>query len=168
MLQVILFLFYFSLFKYFFLVIGAPIFAYLSEKTTALIEGRDYPFSFRQLAHDILRGIKVAFRNTAWQTIYMFSLLLLSIIPVAGWIAPLIAIFVECYYFGFSMVDYSLERNGLNTSESIDFISKHKGLALGNGALFYAMHLVPLLGWMLAPAYAIIAATLSLHQIKKA
>jgi CysZ protein len=28
------------------------------------------------------------------------------------------------------------------------------------------MHIVPVVGWVLAPAYAIIAATVSLHRIK--
>ena len=31
-------LFYFSLFKYLILIIGSPVFAYLSEKTEAIIE----------------------------------------------------------------------------------------------------------------------------------
>ena len=46
MLRLILVLFYFSIFKYLFLIIGSPLFAYLSEKTSSIIEGRDYPFSF--------------------------------------------------------------------------------------------------------------------------
>jgi CysZ protein len=32
--------------------------------------------------------------------------------------------------------------------------------------MFYVMHLVPILGWVLAPAYAVIAATLSLIQLE--
>ncbi|RYZ00243.1 MAG: EI24 domain-containing protein [Chitinophagaceae bacterium] len=165
-LRLILLLFYFSLFKYFFLIIGSPVFAYLSEKTEALLEGKDFPFSFRQLLHDIGRGIRLSLRNGLWQTVYMFSLLLLSLLPVAGWVTPLIALFVECYYYGFSMLDYSLERARMNTAQSIDFVGRHKGLAIGNGMLFYLMHLVPVLGWVLAPAYAVIAATLSVHKIK--
>jgi CysZ protein len=51
--------------------------------------------------------------------------------------------------------------------ESIDFVGKHRGLAIGNGAMFYLMHGVPFFGWILAPAYAVIAATLSLHKIKQ-
>jgi CysZ protein len=167
MLRLILVFFYFSLFKYLFLIIGSPVFAYLSEKTSSIIEGRDFPFSFPQLLKDSWRGIRLALRNTLWQTVYVFTLLLLSLIPLVGWITPLIALFVECYYYGFSMVDYSCERNKLSPSASIDFIGRHKGLAIGNGLMFYLMHGVPILGWILAPAYAVIAATLSLHRIKK-
>lgn len=165
-LQLILMFFYFSLFKYFFLIIGSPLFAYLSEKTESILEGRDFPFSFLQLAKDAGRGAALALRNTFWQTVYTVSLLLLSLIPVFGWISPVIALFIECYYYGFSMLDYSCERAKLSTTQSIDFIGRHKGLAIGNGMIFYAMHAFIIVGWILAPAYAVIAATLSLHKIK--
>ncbi|RYD98768.1 MAG: EI24 domain-containing protein [Sphingobacteriales bacterium] len=162
------FVLYFSFFKYFFLIVGSPVFAYLSEKTEAILEGKDFPFSLPQLLRDVARGIRIALRNGLWQTVYMVALFLVSLVPVAGWIAPLIALFVECYYYGFSMLDYSLERARMSAPESIDYIGRHKGLAVGNGMLFYLMHLVPVLGWVLAPAYSVVAATLSLHKIKKA
>jgi CysZ protein len=85
---------------------------------------------------------------------------------VVGWIAPLISLLVECYYYGFSMLDYSCERAKLPPAQSNRFISNHRGLAIGNGLLFYTMHIVPVVGWVLAPAYAVVAATLSLHKIK--
>lgn len=165
-LNVILLLFYFSLFKYLFLIVGSPLFAYLSEKTGSIIEGKEYPFSFKQLMKDIIRGIRLALRNMLWQTVYTVSILILSFIPVIGWITPLLALLIECYYLGFSMIDYSCERNKLSTSQSISFIGRHKGLAIGNGIVFYLMHLIPLLGWLLAPSYAVIAATISLYKAK--
>jgi CysZ protein len=167
MLQLVALLFYFSLFKYLFLIIGSPVFAYLSEKTESIMEGREFPFSFTQLLKDIVRGIKIALRNMLWQTVYTISIFILAFIPVVGWITPLIALLVECYYLGFSMLDYSSERHKLSTSQSIAFIGKHKGLAIGNGMIFYMMHLIPILGWILAPSYAVIAATISLHGNKE-
>jgi CysZ protein len=165
-LYLVLMLFYFSLFKYLILIIGSPLFAYLSEKTEAIIEGKDFPFSFKQLFSDIMRGIKLALRNMLWQTVYIIAILILSFIPVAGWISPLIALAVECYYLGFSMLDYSFERNKLSPSQSIAFVGRHKGLAIGNGIVFYLMHLILFVGWILAPGYAVIAATISLYKTK--
>ncbi|MEP7236851.1 MAG: EI24 domain-containing protein [Ferruginibacter sp.] len=165
-LNLILLLFYFSLFKYLFLIIGSPLFAYLSEKTESIIEGKEFPFSFKQLMKDIVRGIRLALRNMLWQTVYTVSILILAFIPVIGWITPLLALLIECYYLGFSMLDYSCERNKLSTSQSISFIGRHKGLAIGNGIIFYLMHFIPILGWLLAPSYAVIAATISLHKAK--
>lgn len=166
-LQLVLLLFYFSLFKFLFLIIGSPLFAYLSEKTEAIMEGRDFPFSFAQLLKDIARGIKLALRNALWQTVYTLSILILSFIPFVGWFTPLIALIIECYYLGFAMLDYSCERNKLSTSQSIEFIGKHKGLAVGNGIVFYLMHAIIIAGWILAPSYAVVAATISFYKTKQ-
>jgi len=162
--RLILLFFYFSLFKFLFLIVGSPVFAYLSEKTENILEGKDYPFSMQQLLHDIWRGIRLALRNTLWQTVYTISLLLFSLVPVVGWISPLIAFMIECYFYGFSMLDYSTERHKLSPSQSIAFISNRKGLAIGNGMVFFLMHIIPFVGWILAPAYAVVAATLSLYH----
>ncbi|MEX0635245.1 MAG: EI24 domain-containing protein [Ferruginibacter sp.] len=166
-LRLVLLFFYFSLFKFLFLILGSPLFAYLSEKTESIMEGREYNFYFKQFVKDIGRGIKIALRNLLWQTVYVVSILIMSFIPLFGWIAPLVALMVECYYFGFSMLDYSSERNKLSASQSIEFIGRHKGLAIGNGMLFYLMHLVPFIVWFLAPSYAVIAATISLLSARK-
>jgi CysZ protein len=164
MVRLVLVFFYFSLFKYLILVIGSPLFSYLSEKTESIIEGRDAPFSTQQMMKDIARGSRLAVRNCLWQTVYIVSILLLSLIPVVGWITPVISAMVECYYYGFSMLDYSCERHKLGPSESIAFIGQRRGLPLGNGLVFYLMHFVPFIGWVLAPSYAVVAATISLYH----
>lgn len=164
MVRLVLVFFYFSLFKYLFLIIGSPLFAYLSEQTEALIQGKEFTFQSGQLLKDMGRGIRLAVRNSLWQTVYTITILILSFIPVIGWITPVISTFVECYYYGFSMLDYSCERHQLSPSASIAFIGKHKGLAIGNGLVFYLMHFVPVLGWVLAPSYAVVAATISLYH----
>jgi CysZ protein len=168
MLWLIQMLFYFSLFKYIWLIVGSPVFAYLSEKTASITEGKEFDFNLNQYLKDIARGIQIALRNCLWQSVYMISIILLSLIPVVGWLTPLLAVLVECYYYGFSMMDYSCERNQLSSSESIVFIGRHRGLAIGNGLIFYMMHGLIIVGWIVAPAYAVIAATLSLHRIKNA
>lgn len=162
MLRLVLVLFYFSLFKYLILIIGSPLFAYLSEKTEAIIEGKEHSFNWSELRKDCTRSIKLALRNCGWQTVYLLSLIILSLIPLVGWITPLIALAMEFYYYGFSMVDYSLARNQFTPSKSVDFIGRHKGLAVANGFLFYLMHVLIIF----APAYAIIAATLTVHKVK--
>ena len=160
-----LMLLYFSLFKYIWLIIGSPVFSFLSEKTASIIEGKKFKFNFKQYVLDILRGIKLAVRNSLWQTVYIVSIIFLSLLPLIGWASPVLVVIIECYYYGFSMIDYSCERNNMSAGKSIEFISHHKGLAIGNGIVFYLMHFVLIIGWILAPAYAVIAATISMHQI---
>lgn len=162
MLRLILVLFYFSLFKYVILIIGSPLFTYLSEKTETIIDGKEHTFNWSGIKKDAVRGIRLALRNAGWQSVYLVALTFLSLVPFAGWITPVIALFLECYYFGTSMLDYSFARNNFSLSQSIAFTGRHKGLAIGNGLLFYAMHILIIL----APAYATIAATLSVHKVK--
>lgn len=164
MLRLTLVLFYFSLFKYLILIIGSPVFAYLSEKTEAIIDGKEHSFNWSELKKDATRGIRLAFRNAAWQSVYLIGLILLSLLPLVGWITPIIALLMECYYFGFSMLDYSFARNNFTPAQGIEFTGRHKGLAIGNGLLFYLMHVVIIL----APAYAVVAATFSVHKVKTA
>jgi CysZ protein len=162
MLRLVLFLFYFSLFKYLILTIGSPVFAYLSEKTEAISENREYKFNLKQILPDARRGIRLALRNAALQTLYMIGLIFLSLIPVVGWITPLIAVIVECYYYGFSMLDYGLARNDFTLQKSIFYSGRHKGLSLGNGIVFYLLHVMIIF----APALAIIASSLSVIKVK--
>lgn len=162
--RIMFLLLYFSYYKYLFLMLGAPLFAYLSEKTEALLEKREFPFSTQQFLKDMIRGIRLSLRNMLYQTMYILLLLVLSFIPVAGWITPLFAFFIECYFYGFSMMDYSCERHQMNTKQSIAFIKAHRGIALGNGMVFYLLMFIPILGWILAPSYAVIAATIHLSD----
>ncbi|MFB6457564.1 EI24 domain-containing protein [Chitinophaga sp. Hz27] len=163
----IIFLFwYLSIFKYLFLILGSPIFSWLSEKTEAILEHREFPFSWKQLFSDMLRGIKMSCRNMVYQTGAILILLVVSFIPIVGWITPMIGFFIECYFYGFSMMDYSCERHRLNMSQSITFIRQHRGMALGNGLVFCLFMMIPVLGWVLAPSYAVIAATIDLQNKK--
>jgi CysZ protein len=164
---IILMFFYFSLFKYIWLIVGSPIFAYLSEKTAAIIDGKQHKADAKQILQDMARGIRIAIRNAGWQTLYTLSILVLSFIPLIGWATPILALFVECYYYGFSMLDYSCERRRLSPAESIAYIRRHRGLAIGNGIVFYLMHFVIIIGWVLAPAYAVVAATISMYEIRE-
>ena len=164
MLRLVLLLFYFALFKNLILIIGSPAFAFLSEKTEALLEGKQHHFNWEEVGVDAKRGIRLAIQNSGKELLNFAGLILLAIVPLVGWITPLIAILMQGYYFGVSMLDYSFARHKLTLEESLRFSSHHKGLAIGNGILFFIMHVIVLL----APAYAIIAATLSVRQVKKA
>jgi CysZ protein len=158
-----LLLFYFSFFKYICLIIGSPMFAYLSRKTEAIIENNENVRNWAGIRKEMARGVRMAVRNCGWQTVYLVALLILAVIPVIGWVVPLAVLLMECYYYGFSMLDYGMARNNYTGSESIHFIGNHKGLAIGNGILFYMMHILIIF----APAYAIIAGTLTVNQVKK-
>lgn len=161
-LWLVLLLFYFSFFKYICLIIGSPAFAYLNRKTELILEGSEVGPGWSDISAEARRGIYIAMRNCAWQTLYLLGLIMLSLVPIVGWIIPLVVIVLECYYYGFSMLDYGFARNKYSTTQSVAFVGRHKGLAIGNGFLFYLTHVLIIF----APAYAIVAATLTVHKVK--
>ncbi len=161
-LWIVLLLFYFSFFKYICLIIGSPAFAYLNRKTELILENKEEAPEWSDISAEAARGIYIAMRNCAWQTIYLLGFILLSLVPIIGWIMPLVVLIVECYYYGFSMLDYGFARSKFSTKQSVQFVGKHKGLAIGNGFLFYLTHVVIIF----APAFAIVAATLTVYKVK--
>jgi CysZ protein len=165
MINLLVLIFYFSLFKYLFLIVCSPIFSFLSEKTQSIIEGREVNVSAQTVLKGAGRGIRIALKNFVWQFVYFLALILLSFIPVIGWITPVIGILVECYYYGFSMMDYACLRNGVAETPAGGFIAQRRGLAIGNGMMFYLMHLVPVIGWIFAPVYAVVAPIQALKKL---
>ena len=139
--------------------------AILSEKTAHLLTGAAYPFSFKNFIHDVWRGIRIALRNTFVELGWILLFWIIGFIPIIGFISPVFLFFVSCYFYGFSMIDYNNERNRLSIRESIRFVRKNRGLAVANGMIFYLVFFfVPIIGFLVAPAYAIVAATLAVHE----
>jgi CysZ protein len=164
---IILMLLYFSLFKYIWLILGAPVFSYLTQRTISILDNTPMVSEPKLYINLIVDGIKMAARNTLWQTVYVFSIIFISLLPLFGWVTPLLAGLVECYFYGFSMLNYSYEKFNRSAVNSSTFINQHRGLAIGNGMVFYMMHCVIVIGWIFAPAYAVIAATITIHEVKK-
>jgi len=180
---------------YIVVVLLSPILTILSQKIETLLTGNKYPFSFKNLIHDIKRGAVIALRNLVWY--YIFVGIFLGIISLFDLSAKSFIIFaipfiVGFYYYGFSFIDYVNERRRLNIQQSVYFVSKHKGLAIAIGSVysilflfyFYISNNKPdlvanfglaqlwdALSWILltlaalSPIVAISAATLSMHEI---
>ena len=159
---------YILFYKYLVLIIMSPVLALLSEKIDNILTGRDYPFNAAQLMRDIVRGIGIALRNLGVEVLFMIGFYILAFIPLVNLFSTVAMFFIQAYFTGFSMMDYSNERHKLSVSQSIDFIRKNKGIAIGNGMVFYFTFLVPFVGWFIAPTYAVTAATLSVHKLRGA
>ncbi|HNX06520.1 MAG TPA: EI24 domain-containing protein [Bacteroidales bacterium] len=166
-LYVLLFLFYFSVYRYLVLAILSPALALLSEKTDKILTGTNYPFRLWQLIKDIKRGILIVVRNFFIEMGFMIVFFFLSYIPIVGWISPFIMFFITCYFYGFSMIDYSNERYKYNIRESVLFVRKNRGMSISNGMVFYLFFFfVPVVGFLFAPAYSVVAATIAVSKVR--
>jgi len=154
----------FSFFKYIFLALASPLYAYISERTAECLSGRVIPFNLQQFLSDIVRGIRISMHSFFRQLLWTVLLFVLSFIPVIGILFNLMIVVLDCYYYGFSMLDYSCERQKMNVTSSRAFLSARKGLAIGNGIPMYLSLLIPFVGFVLMAPFTVVAATISFHE----
>ena len=55
-------------------------------------------------------------------------------------------------------MDYTLERH-YEYKESVDFVKRHKGVAIGNGIIFTIMLFIPVIGVLMVLPLSVTAAT---------
>ena len=166
--KIMFFLLFAYLGGYVIIILMSPVFSYLSERTEKIKTGIDYPFSFRQLVKDVLRGVIIAVRNFSIEVILTLLMFILSFIPIIGWFAAIILFFISAYFYGFSFMDYALERKKLNLRQSVQFMRENKGIVIANGFVFSLCLIIPFCGVSLSSFAAIIsvvAGTLAISEI---
>jgi len=160
-LQVLFRVMYFLLFMFFggyvIIAIMSPVFSILSERTEKLITGKQYPFDMKQFMKDVLRGVFIAIRNSIFQLIAAVLLFFASFIPLVGFVTPFIMFFISAYFYGFSFLDYAIERKKLGVKDSVVYMRNNKGLVTGNGLIFALLLLVPVCGVFLSAFAAIVS-----------
>lgn len=140
------------------LVLMSPVMAYLSERTEAILSGKQYPFSLPQLMRDMARGLIVATRNIVLELTFTIVIILIGFIPIVGFVSPFLLFFVTAYFYGFSFLDYNNERRKIPIGDSIQLMRRHRGIAIGLAAPFTFILMIPFIGTYLASLFCIIGA----------
>lgn len=161
-----LLLLYFALFKFIFIALFSPFFAYLHLRIAAIQKNEIFQFQWTPYRKLVFRALALSLTNMLWQAVYLVPIILVCTIPIIGWFTPIFTILMECYFFGYAMLDYGLATENKSRLVAATYVSRHKGLPIGNGIMFYLLHLIPVIGWMTAPFYALIAAHLNTQEIK--
>jgi len=167
--KIMFFLLFAYLGGYIIIILLSPVFSYLSERTEKIKTGVDYPFSFTQLLKDVLRGIIIALRNFSIELVLTVLMFVLSFIPIIGWFAAIMLFFISAYFYGFSFMDYALERKKLNLKQSIRFMRENKGIVIANGFVFSLCLIIPFCGVSFSSFAAIIsvvAGTLAVSEME--
>ncbi len=132
--------------KYLVVVILSPLISHLSMKTERILTGNSYPFSFRQLIHDIKRAMRIVVRNLMWE---YFFFIIIFVVSLLGWENPrsapvfYLTFLIGFFYYGFAFIDYINERRRLDINQSILFIRGNRGLAIAIGSVYSLLILVP-------------------------
>jgi len=109
---------------------------------------------------DFFQNFILPIKNSAKEFLLMFTLTSLSfIIPGLGITSPFLSFLISSYFTGINLLGYTLQRKK-NSTELTEFHRNNWGKVMGVGIGFWCLMGVPLVGWMLAPAYATVVGTM--------
>ncbi|MFD0963183.1 EI24 domain-containing protein [Pseudofulvibacter geojedonensis] len=147
------------LYKHIVMAFSAPFMSPVSEKIEAHYLGSvSKEEGMKAFSNSLLRAIKINARNLGKELLFIFPLFFLSLIPVIGIVFSILIFLIQAYYAGFGNMDYTLERH-YNYSDSIKFVKKNKGIAIGNGVGFMLLLLIPVIGFILVLPLSVVAAS---------
>lgn len=146
-------------YKHIIMALSAPFMSPVSEKIEEHLYGNlTHLHRKSSFQAQLFRGIRINVRNLIKELIVTIPILLLKFIPIVNIFSTILLFLVQAYYAGFGNMDYTLERH-LNYKESIEFVGKHKGLAIGNGIVFMLFLLIPIIGIIVVMPLSVTAAT---------
>ncbi len=147
------------IYKHIVMALSAPFMSPVSEKIEAHLLGENSHIhrdtSFRE---QLARGIRINIRNFGKELLFTIPLLMLSLIPVVGLVFTILIFVLQAYYVGFGNMDYTMERH-FKYKESVSFVKKHRGTAIGNGLIFVGLLFIPILGLIITLPISVVAAS---------
>ncbi|TYP97023.1 uncharacterized protein involved in cysteine biosynthesis [Tenacibaculum adriaticum] len=146
------------LYKHIVMALSAPFMSPVSEKIEDYLRGENHQHRTTSFAEQLIRGVRINVRNLTKELMLTIPILLLSVIPVIGVFSSVLLFLVQAYYAGFGNMDYTLERH-FKYKESVNFVKKHRGVAIGNGIIFMLLLLIPVVGIILVLPLSVTAAT---------
>lgn len=149
--------------KYVVLVMVGPFMSPLSERIEAHLTGNQVGLSALDLKTNfklMIRGLRLAVRNIIREILIVIPLVILGFFPIVGAFTGILIFLVQSFYAGFGNMDFTLERY-YKVNQSIKFAKANRGIAIGNGAVFLLLFMIPIVGFFLAPALATVAGTIS-------
>jgi len=155
------------LYKHIIMALSAPFMSPVSEKIEAHLTGIErHNHRNTSFKDQLWRGIRINYRNLGKELLITSPILLLKFIPVVNIFSTVLLFLVQAYYAGFGNMDYTLERH-FKYRESINFVGKHKGIAIGNGVVFMLFLLIPVIGVILVLPMSVTASSLNTVKLLK-
>ncbi|MAX69669.1 MAG: coproporphyrinogen III oxidase [Flavobacteriaceae bacterium] len=155
------------LYKHIIMALSAPFMSPVSEKIEAYLTGiQKHQHRKTSFQEQLWRGIRINARNLIRELLITLPILLLKFIPVVNIFSTILLFLVQAYYAGFGNMDYTLERH-FKYRESIQFVRKYRGIAIGNGIVFILFLLVPVIGVILVLPMSVTASSLNTVKLLK-
>lgn len=146
------------LYKHVVMALSAPFMSPVSEKIEEAFTGRKSIHRNTSFFSQLIRGIRINMRNLMMELLLTIPILLIGFIPIVGIISTVLLFLMQSYYAGFGNMDYTLERH-FNVTESIAFVKKNRGIAIGNGIVFMLVLFIPIVGIVFVLPLSVTAAS---------
>ncbi|WP_033959678.1 EI24 domain-containing protein [Psychroserpens jangbogonensis] len=155
------------LYKHIIMALSAPFMSPVSEKIEVYLTGiKRHNYRNTTFQEQLWRGIRINMRNLVKELLFTIPILLLKFIPIVNIFSTVLLFLVQAYYAGFGNMDYTLERH-FKYRESVQFVRKHKGVAIGNGIVFILFLFIPIIGVILVLPLSVTAASLKTVNLLK-
>jgi CysZ protein len=155
------------LYKHIIMALSAPFMSPVSEKIETHLTGIEkHQHRNTTFGQQLWRGIRINLRNLGKELLITIPILMLKFIPVINIFSTVLLFLVQAYYAGFGNMDYTLERH-FKYGESVQFVRKYRGIAIGNGIVFILLLLVPVVGIVLVLPLSVTAASLKTVTLLK-
>ena len=148
----------FILYKHIVLALSSPFMGPVSQKIEEYFYGDQHTHRKITFSESLTRGIRISIRNITRELSLTVLLLIMGLIPLIGLFSSVLLFLVQAYYAGFGNMDYTLERH-YNYKDSITFVKRHRGTAIGNGIIFMLFLLIPVVGVILVLPFSVTSAT---------
>jgi CysZ protein len=155
------------LYKHIVMALSAPFMSPVSEKIEAYFLGHEnLTHRSTSFKAQLWRGVRINVRNLMMELLLTIPILLIGFIPVIGIFSTILLFLVQSYYVGFGNMDYTLERH-FKYAESLAFVRKNRGVAIGNGMVFMLFLLIPVIGIILVLPLSVTAASTETVKLLK-
>ncbi len=148
----------FILYKHIVLALSSPFMSPVSLKIEEHFYGKQHDHKKNTFSESLNRGIRISVRNLVRELLLTLLILLLGLIPLIGLFSSILLFFTQAYYAGFGNMDYTLERH-YSYKDSVTFVKRNRGTAIGNGIIFMLFLLIPIIGVVLVLPFSVTAAT---------
>lgn len=136
------------------IIILSPMFSHIAEKTYSIETGNKVRGGVKRFLYCLWRGIVIVMRNLVIQLTILLFLFIFGFVPLLGLVVPIVTLFINSYFFGLSMFDYSLEVRDMSIGKSLRYARGRRGLIVGIGLPFTILLMLPLIGTYIAVIFA--------------
>ncbi len=136
-------------------LLGSPFNALLAQKVEYHLTGQfsaENPLAANNIWQNILPPIRSEIGKIIYFIVRAIPLLILFLIPLINFIAPLLWLLFSCWMMGFQYADIPMGNHHLNGNQVLAKLKEKRLLTLGFGAATLLMTLIPIINFLAMPA----------------